>query len=404
LVRRYIAGLNGNPDISWDWSSVSEYLSLFNRRVGINVAYLVPHNALRLETVGFVDRLPTAKEMSKMQQLLESGIREGAVGFSTGLDYYPARYSNTDELIGLCEVVAEHKAVSVWHLRTRDIGLLEAAKEAIAVAARTGVKVHISHYAASNPPMWGRSGEMLALVNEARDSTVLIIFLPRWVHEGGPDAILERLKQPKTKEKICADLRAASYDWNRFVLSSVVTKENKIYIGKSINEAADMAGKKAEEFICDLLIEEELAISYTSSTGNEADIQTIMKHPCHTACSDGLLIGDKPNPRGWGTFARYLGYYGRELAILRLEEVIRHMTAAPAQRFGLNDRGLIKEGLAADLVVFNPQKVIDRATFDEPTKYPDGIDYVLVNGAVAVDKGKHTGVLNGRALYRTTYQ
>jgi N-acyl-D-amino-acid deacylase len=419
LVRRYIAGLNGNPNISWNWSSVSEYLSLFNRRVGINVAYLVPHNALRLETVGFVDRAPTAQEMSKMQQLLDNGIREGAVGFSTGLDYYPARYSNTDELIGLCEVVAEHKAVSVWHLRTRDIGLMEAAKEAIAVAARTGVKVHISHYAASNPPMWGRSGEMLALVDEARDrgldvtfdsypyvasSTVLIIFLPRWVHEGGPDAILERLKEPKTKEKICVDMRAASYDWNRFVLSSVVTKENKIYIGKNINEAADMAGKKAEEFICDLLLEEELAVSYTSFAGNEADIQTIMKHPCHTACSDGLLIGDKPNPRGWGTFARYLGYYGRELAILRLEEVIRHMTAAPAQRFGLADRGLIKEGLAADLVVFNPQKVIDRATFDEPTKYPDGIDYVLVNGAVAVDKGKHTGVLNGRTLYRTIGQ
>ena len=415
MVRRYISGLDGNPDISWNWNSVSEYLALFDRGTAINVAYLVPHNALRLETMGFVDRAPTAQELSKMQELLAQGMREGGVGFSTGLDYYPARYSDTDELIGLCEVVAEYNAVSVWHLRTRDIGLFEGAKEAIRVAARTGAKVHFSHYAANNPPMWGRSGEMLALVDEARErglditfdsypyiatSTTLIIFLPRWVHEGGPDAILERLRQPKTKEEICTDLRAASYAWERFVLSSVATEKNKIYLGKNIAEAANMAGKETEEFICDLLLDEELAVSYIGFTGNEEDVQTIMKHPCHIACSDGLLIGDKPNPRAWGAFARYLGFYSRELGVLSLEEVIRHMTAAPAQRLGLNDRGLVKEGLAADLVVFNPQNVIDKATFDEPKQYPAGIDYVLVNGVVVVDEGKHTGVLNGHVLLR----
>lgn len=419
MVRRYIAGLDGNPDISWNWSSVSEYLALFNRRVAINVAYLVPHNALRLEAMGFVDRTPTVQELSKMQKLLTQGIREGAVGFSTGLDYYPARYSNTEELIGLCEVVAEYNAVSVWHLRTRDIGLFEAINEAITIAAKTGVKVHFSHYAANSPPMWGRSGEMLALVDEARErgldvtfdsypyvasSTTLIIFLPRWVHEDGPDAILERLGQPETREKICTELRAASYAWDSFVLTSVVTEKNRIYLGKNIAEAANIAGEEAEEFICGLLIEEELAVSYMGFTGNEADIQTIMKHPCHTACSDGLLIGDKPNPRGWGTFARYLGFYGRELGVLSLEEAIRQMTAAAAQCLGLNDRGLVKEGLAADLVVFNPQKIIDKATFDQPKQYPAGVDYVLVNGAVVVDKGKHTGILNGHALLRTIGQ
>ena len=162
-----------------------------------------------------------------------------------------------------------------------------------------------------------------------------------------------------------------------------------------------MADKEAEEFVCDLLLEEDLAVSYAGFTGNEADIQTIMKHPCHTACSDGLLIGDRPTPRGWGTFARYLGLYGRELGVLSLEEAIRHMTAAAAQRLGLNDRGLVKEGLAADLVVLDPQKVIDKATFDQPKQHPAGIDYVLVNGAVVVDEGKHTGVLNGHALLRT---
>ena len=161
-----------------------------------------------------------------------------------------------------------------------------------------------------------------------------------------------------------------------------------------------MAGKEVPEFVSDLLLEEKLAVGYLSLLGNEEDMQRIMKHPCHTAGSDGILIGDKPNPRGWGTFARYLGVYGRELGTLRLEKVIRHLTAAPAQRLGLNDRGLVKEGLVADLVVFNPQTVIDKATFDEPKKHPIGIDYVLVNGAVVVDEGKHTGVLNGRALLR----
>ncbi len=415
MMRRYISGLNGNPNISWDWNSVSEYLARFDHQVAINVAYLVPHNALRLGAMGFVDRLATAEELTKMRELMAQGMREGAVGFSSGLDYFPGRYSNTEELINICEVVAEYNGVSVWHSRVRDLGLIEAIKEVIRVAEKTNVKVHFSHYAANGVANWGKSKEMLAIVDEARErgldvtfdsypyiasSTTMIIFLPRWVHEGGPDAILERLRQPKTREKICADMRKAPLDWERFVLASVSTEKNKIYVGKNLPEAANMAGKEVTEFVCDLILEEELGAGYVNFAGNEEDIRTIMKHPCHMACSDGILIGDKPNPRGWGTFARYLGVYSRELGILSLEELIRHMTAAPAQRLGLNDRGLVKEGLAADLVVLNPQTVIDKATFDEPKQHPTGIDYVLVNGAVVVSEGKHTGVLNGRALLR----
>jgi len=366
--------------------------------------------------MGFVDRLATAEELTKMRELMAQGMREGAVGFSSGLDYFPGRYSNTEELINICEVVAEYNGVSVWHSRVRDLGLIEAIKEVIRVAEKTNVKVHFSHYAANGAANWGKSKEMLTIVDEARErgldvtfdsypyiaaSTTMIIFLPRWVHEGGPDAILERLRQPKTREKICADMRKAPIDWELFVLASVSTEKNKIYVGKNLPEAANMAGKEITEFVCDLILEEELGADYVNFVGNEEDIRTIMKHPCHMACSDGILIGDKPNPRSWGTFARYLGVYSRELGILSLEEVIRHMTAAPAQHLGLNDRGLVKEGLAADLVVFNPQTVIDKATFDEPKKHPTGIDYVLVNGAVVVDEGKHTGMLNGRVLRRT---
>jgi len=414
MMRRYLSALNGNPDISWDWSSVSEYLARFDRRVAVNVVYLVPHSVLRLETMGFIDRLATAEELAKMREILAQGMREGAVGFSTGLDYYPNRYSNTEELVDICKVVAEYDGISVWHMRLRDLGLIEAIKEVIKVAEKTNVKVHFSHYAANGQENWGKSKEMLDIVDEAREkgldvtfdshpyiatSTTMIIFLPRWVHEDGPDAILQRLSQPKTREQIYADMREASLPWDRFVLASMSTGKNKIYVGKNLLEGANMAGKDVAEFVCDLLLEEELCAGYVGFVGNEEDIRTIMKHPCHTAGSDGILVGDMPNPRGWGTFPRYLGIYCRELGILRLEEMIRHMTSASAQRLGLNNRGLVKEGFAADLVIFNPQTVVDKATFNEPKKYPVGIDYVLVNGAVVVDEGQHTGVLNGRALH-----
>ena len=420
MMRRYLSGLDGDPDIAWDWSSVSEYLAKFDRQVANNVAYLVPHNALRLEVMGFADRTATAEELSKMQELMAQGMREGAVGFSTGLDYFPGRYSDEKELIKICEVVAAHNGISVWHTRKDDLGIIESIKEVIRVAGKTRVKTHFSHYSVYGAANQGKSKELLVIVDEAREkgldvtfdsypyiasSTTAIILLPRWAHEGGPDAILERLRQPEIKAKICAEIRESTMVWGQpwgmFILSCVPSEKNRIYAGKSILEASNMAGKEVTEFICDLLLEEELAVGYWSISGYEDDIQAIMKHPCHTAGSDGIIVGDRPNPRGWGTFPRYLGVYSRELGILSLEEAIRHMTSAPAQCLGLHDRGLIKEGLAADLVVFNPQTVIDKATFEEPKQYPEGIDYVLVNGAVVVDDGKHSGVLNGRALLKS---
>jgi N-acyl-D-amino-acid deacylase len=415
MMRCYLSGLNGNPDISWDWKTVGEYLARFDRRVAINVAYLIPHNALRLETTGFADRVATARELAKMQEIVAQGIHEGAVGFSTGLDYFPCRYSNEEELVRICEAVADCNGLSVWHTRRRDLGLIEAVKEVVNIAEKTRVKVHFSHYAVQGRDNQGKSKEMLSIVDEARErglditfdsypyiasSTTLIILLPRWVNNGGPEAILERLSQSKTREKICADMRAKPPAWDQFILTAIPSVKNKIYVGKNLLEASNLADKDVAKFVCDLLLEEKLGVGYLSFSSNEKDVRAIMKHPCHMVGSDGILVGDKPNPRGWGTFARYLGLYGRKLGILRLEEIIRHMTAAPAQRLGLNDRGLVKEGLAADLVVFDPQTVIDKATFDEPKKYAAGIDYVLVNGVVVVDKGKHTGKLNGRALLK----
>lgn len=415
MMRQYLSGLNGKPNIAWAWNSVAEYLAHFDGKVAINVAYLVPHNALRLETIGFVDRPATDKELSQMQALMAQGMKEGAVGFSTGLDYFPCRYANEAELVKICQVVAEQNGISVWHVRKNDLGLIESIKEVLRIAEKTGVRTHFSHFSVSHPAKPGTSAEMLALVDEARakgidlsfdsysyiaQSTLLLVFLPRWAHEGGPEAILERLSQAKTRERIAAEIRALNVPWDKVVLTCVPSRKNSVYIGKSLLEAAKMADRETVDFACDLMLEEELAVGHLSLLGNEEDMQRIMKHPCHTAGSDGILVGDRPNPRAWGTFPRFIARYSRELGVLGLEEVIRHMTSSPARCLGLSDRGLVKEGLTADLVVFNPETIKDTATFEEPKQYPSGIDYVLVNGEVVVDKGKHTGVLKGRALRR----
>jgi len=415
MMRRYLSGLNGNPDIAWDWSSVGEFLARFDRKVAINVAYLVPHNALRLETMGFVDRTAISEEMAGMQDLMAQGMREGAVGFSTGLDYFPCRYANEEELIKICETVAEFDGVSIWHVRKNDLGLIESIKEVLRIAEKTGVKTHFSHFSVSYPTSPGTSVEMLSLIDEARakgidvtfdsypyiaQSTLLLAFLPRWVHEGGPEAILDRLSQTETRQRICSEIGALNVPWDKVILTCVPSAKNSVYVGQTILGAAETAGNEVAQFVCDLLRDEELAVGHLSLLGNEEDVQRIMKHPCHMSGSDGILVGDRPNPRAWGTFPRYIARYSRELGVLSLEEVIRHIATAPAQRLGLHDRGLIKEGLAADLVVFNPETIADKATFENPKQYPVGIDYVLVNGAVVVDKGKHTGALKGRALRR----
>jgi N-acyl-D-amino-acid deacylase len=285
----------------------------------------VPHNALRLETVGFKDHPATPQELAKMQKIMAQGIREGAVGFSTGLDYFPCRYSTEEEMVKICEAVAEYGGVSVWHSRRSDLGQIESFQEVIRVAEKTGVKAHYSHYAVSNLEYRGKSAEMLALVDEARErgvditfdsypyiaqSTLLLLLLPRWVHEGGPDAILERLGEPKTKEKISAEIRARALPWDKFVLTCVPSQKNRGYVGKSLAEAASMAGTDVADFVSTLLYEEKLGVGHLSLLGNEDDLQRIMRHPCHMAGSDGIIVGDRPNPgRGaplpaiWGVTA-----------------------------------------------------------------------------------------------------
>jgi N-acyl-D-amino-acid deacylase len=366
-----------------------------------------------LETVGFEDRAASPDELKMMQEMIADGMQQGAFGFSTGLDYSPCRFSDTEELTAICETVSELGGLSVWHTRGRDLGLMDAIKEVLSIGEATGVNVHFSHFAANGPQNIGKSKEMLKLIDDARDrglsvsfdaysydasSTTLLITLPRWVHDGGPEAIIERFRDPEQKKKMCDEMLEKGSGWEKMVLACAPSPKHRDYIGKSLPEGAAACGKNVAEFICDLLLEENLNAGYVSFTGSESDIQSILQHPCHTGCSDGILVGEQPNPRGWGTFPRFISKYWRDLKLLSLEEMIRRLTGAPAQCMGLSDRGLIKSGLAADVIVFDPNTIQDTAAFENPKQHPQGIEYVLVNGQIVVDKGEHTGVLNGRAL------
>jgi N-acyl-D-amino-acid deacylase len=292
---------------------------------------------------------------------------------------------------------------------------MDAYAASIEIGRRAGVPVHLTHANLSTPANRGKGPELLAMVDRARaegvdvtmdtypylaGNTYLHANLPPWVHTGGNAAILQRLGDPATRPRIEAEM--ASVDWSSLVLSSVSRPEHRRFVGLSVADAAHLAGQaSAFDFYCDLLIADDLGAGVLSFTGNEENVRTILQHPAHMAGSDGIVIGDRPHPRAWGTFARYLSEYVREQKLVRLEEMVRKMTALPAARLGQFDRGLIRPGAAADIVVFDPATVRDRATYEQPRQTPAGIPYVMVNGETVIDGGRHTGRTPGRVLRRS---
>ena len=411
----YLAAVNGHPPTSVRWSSVSEFLDLFDNRVSCNVAYFVPHAAVRIEAMGWEARLPTQDELKRMQELVRQGMKDGAFGFSTGLTYVPGAYSDTNELVELSRAVRPYGGIYVTHSRySLGDGLLDPFREAITVGKESGAPVQISHY---HSPLHGMGELMLALVDEARNkdvdvtfdqypypatSTLLLSLVPYWVHAGGPQALLRRIKSRQVRDQI----EDAIYpQWGGgledYIFSHIGSDKNKEWEGRSLVDLSRVQSKRMVDTICDLLIEENLDVSFVARTGNPDNIRTILKHPSQMVGSDGLLTGNKPNPRTYGTFPFILGQLVREEKLLRLEDAVRKMTSMPAQRLGLNDRGVLRDRMKADIVVFNADTVQATATFEEPKQLPVGIEYVLVNGRLVIDGGKHTGALPGRALRNT---
>jgi N-acyl-D-amino-acid deacylase len=405
-VKHYLAGLYGNPQIEIASESVVGFTRQFDRRSATNTLYVVPHQALRLMARGWRAGPPTNAELGQMLGLLERGLSEGAFGLGTGLDYFPHGTCTTDELVALCEVVARHAGVLVAHIRYA-IGAVDAVQEMVQVSERSGARVLVSHM---------RNAEALPIIEAARargvdiqfdtypynaGCSMFLMYLPFWAHEGGPARLLERLHDPLERERLRAE-RPARFngDLTTLMISSVGgSSALREFIGRSL---ADFMQSRDEadpvEAVCDLLVETDLAAGFVAHGGStEEGLRQCITHPAHLASTDAVLVG-RPHPRSYGTYPRYLGRYVREDRVLTLEDCIRRMTSAPAACFGLHDRGVIRVGLAADLVVFDPATVLDQATFDEPEQFPTGIDLVVVNGKVVVDGAAHTGELPGRAL------
>jgi N-acyl-D-amino-acid deacylase len=425
VLRRQLAGWNDDPPgFDWDWRTVGEYLDRIDRqRVAINCATLVPHGTVRMLVMGMDDREPAAAELAAMKRHVRTALDEGAVGLSTGLTYAPCMFATDDELVELCAVMRATGGYYTPHHRNYGRTAIEAYAACIAVARRAGVPLHYAHAHLGFDVNRGRAAELLALVDAARaggvevtldtypylaGSTYLHAFLPGWAHAGGPEATIARLRDPALRERLRVELEEQGsdgfhdvpVDWSRIVVSGVRTAANRRWVGSTLADAAVEAGRRPIDLYCELCADEELGASAIAHIGNEDNVRAIMQHPAHTAGSDGILVGERPHPRGWGTMPRYLGVYVRELGVLTLEQAVRKLTSLPAQILGLPDRGLLRPGMAADVVCFDPDTVRDTATYEQPRQAPEGIPYVAVNGRLVVDGGRHTGELPGRALRR----
>lgn len=414
LVRN--SGLDGYPDLDYNWSTVPEYLQRFHHRTSANVAYLIPNSCLRVETVGWDNRRATGAEIAKMQDMIREAMGQGAIGLSTGLQYPPGSFADTEELVALCRTVAECGGVYVTHVRY-DMGdcAFDGFREALKIGLLSGCPVHISHYFATIA-LRGQTARMLGFVDDARargvdmtfdsypweaGSTMLDIACPQDDYSGGPYALLEKLQDKSYRDRTRGSSSGILGKIDGMVISAVSTAENKWCEGLSVGAVAQKLNKDPWDTICDLLVEEKLGIAFYTFGGDMKDVKVIITHPAHMFCSDALRIGEMPNPRTYATYPKALGHIVRDEKIMSLEQAIRKMTSFPAQRFGLGDRGILRDGLKADVVVFDPLTVSGVATFPKPKQFPIGIEYVFVNGQMVVERGEHTGALPGEPLKMT---
>lgn len=420
FVRMY-AGLDGHPDLGYDWDTVASYLSRFDRRAGVNVAMLVGNSALRIATLGWNRVEADGRTVESMRSMLREAMEEGAFGLSTGLDYAPGSYASTEELSELAAEAAARGGIYHTHVRYQ-LGdrYLDPFREAIEIGRAGDCPVHVTHlYRRTTFP--GGAEPMLALIEDAVEdgldvtfdaypyqwsSTTLLILVPQWIQEGGPDCILERLTDPATRDLIRADVsaRAEAYGgdhiWESVRVGGFRHQDNLRFEAWTIDEIARERDQYPADVICDLLVTEDLHVNEVAATQDPSAIPLFVSHPRAMVGTDSIFLGAKPSPRTFGSFPKVLGDYVRGDRRLTLEEAVRKMTSLAAHRLGLVDRGVIRDGAIADLVVFDPATVSSRSTYDDPRRSPVGIDYVLVGGEVAVEAGRGTGVLAGRALRR----
>ena len=410
---RIWSGISGYPDLTYDWSTVGEYLAKYTKRTSTNTGFLVPNGCLRAEVVGWEEREASASQIAAMQDMLRRAMTEGALGLSTGLTYPPGSYANRHELVELCKTVAECGGVYVTHVRY-DLGdnAYDGFREAIAIGALSGCPVHISHYATTLATR-GHSERLIGIVDDARlrgidvtfdsypwpaGSSYLCQALPPWAQDGGPDCLMSLLQDEKARDAMLREAPPLCGDASQLVISAVSTDQNRWCEGMTVDSIAKQLGKNVWDTVCDLLVDEHLGVAYYTFTGDMDDVRSIMAHPAQMVCTDGLRIGTMPNPRTYGTYPKILGQMVRDEKLMPLEQAIRKMTSFPAQRFGLSDRGILRDGMKADIVIFDPYTVSCVATFEHPRQFPLGINYVFVNGTMVVEKGVHTTATPGVPL------
>lgn len=418
-VTSIVSGNCGNSET--DLAAV--FTELRQNGIAINYSTLVGHNAVREAVMGREQRDPTADEQARMEALVELAMRDGAVGLSTGLIYIPGTYSKTPEVVGLARAAAKHNGVYASHIRNEGTEVFDAINEAITIGREAGLPVEISHFKVANKKIWGDSDKTIALVEKARmegldvtvdqypytaSSTNLGVLLPSWALANGREEVNKRLADPATRKKIASEMkeqlkkRNGRKNYDYAYVSSCRWDES--LNGKSIsqiNKERGRKGKREAEIETVLEMMEKGGCSMVYHSMSEEDVVRILQFPYSMVASDAGILEfgtGVPHPRGYGTNARVLGRYVREKGVLRLEEAIRKMTSLPAQRFRLTERGLVRPGMWADLVVFDAAKVADAATFEKPHAFSEGFRYVLVNGVVTIEEGKHSGARAGQVL------
>ena len=414
--RRFVeinSGLDGNPPLPGSWSTVEQYLNMFDRKSAVNIAYILGNSPVRIDAIGWESTPATESDIANMKAMIREAMEEGAIGMSTGLDYPPGGYASTDELVELSKQVAELGGIYHTHVRYKSGDMfMDPFREAIEIGERSGVPVHITHFY-QKAPSPGGAPQLLGLVEEASasgqdvtfdsypyslGSTRILIVFPDWVHEGGPERLKQALADEDARERLRGEVVPRAPTWHDMWLTYFKRPENHRYEGRSIAEIAEMRAQHPVDALCDLLIDEDLQTCYVAEGLNLKTLPAFVTHPLSMVGSDAVLLGDFPSPRTYGCFPVILAEYVREEQQMSLPNAIRKMTSFPAQRLGLQDRGVIRDGMNADITVFDAGSVRAPATRTEPKQFPIGIEYVIVNGTVVVDGGTHTGALPGRAV------
>jgi N-acyl-D-amino-acid deacylase len=425
--------LERQGDIKYDieWTTLGGYLEYLEKRgVSPNVASFIGAATPRIHVFGFEDREPTSQEMDKMQELVRQAMEEGALGIASSLIYPPGSFAKTDELIALAKITAEHGGIYISHVRNEASQLLEAVDELLTIAREANIRAEIYHLKASGKSNWPKLDRAIEKVEQARanglqitadiysypaSSTGLNSTMPPWVQEGGFQASLKRLKDPATRKRIAREMRRESDEWENMFLGGgspdkillVGFKREKLkpLTGKTLAEVAKMRGKSPEETAMDLIVEDGSRIGTVYFTQSEENLRKKIALPWVSFCSDspslapeGVFLKSSVHPRAYGSFARLLGKFVREEKILPLEEAIRKLAALPAQNLRIDQRGMLQEGYFADVVVFDPERIQDRATFEKPHQYATGMVHVFVNGVQVLKDGEHTGAKPGRVV------